>query len=155
MSKHILLFAFALFFQLTIAQNNCQNALPFCAGGVSGVTFPATTSTPQIPAQPGPNYGCLATVPNPAWYFLQVNNPGSLNILIQGQIGSPPVPGTDVDFICWTDMPVDSKIDAKIIPTEPCEWPTPTLMRFHLFLREEKLLETYDFIFYERIIGYL
>jgi gliding motility-associated-like protein len=101
MRKHILLFAFALFFQLTIAQNNCQNALPFCAGGVSGVTFPATTSTPQIPAQPGPNYGCLATVPNPAWYFLQVNNPGSLNILIQGQIGSPPVPGTDVDFICW------------------------------------------------------
>lgn len=54
----------------------------------------------------------------------------------------------DVDFIAWTDMPVNTKIDAKIVPTEPCQWPTPTLMRYHLFLREEKILESYDFIYY-------
>ena len=56
--------------------------------------------------------------------------------------------GHDVDFICWTDMPLETKIDAKIIPTEPFEWPLPTLYRYHLFLREEELLKEYDFIYY-------
>jgi len=45
-------------------------------------------------------------------------------------------------------MPTNTVIDAKIVPTEPHQWSTPTLMRYHLFLREEKLLETYDYIFY-------
>jgi len=56
--------------------------------------------------------------------------------------------GHQVDFILWTDMPVDTKIDAKIIPTEPFQWPLPTLYRYHLFLREEELLKEYDFIYY-------
>ncbi len=56
--------------------------------------------------------------------------------------------GHDVDFLLWTDMPQDTKIDAKIIPTEPTQWPTPTLMRYHLFLREEELLKEYDFVYY-------
>jgi histo-blood group ABO system transferase len=56
--------------------------------------------------------------------------------------------GHDVEFIVWTDMPKETKIDAKIIPTEPMTWPTPTLMRYHLFLREEKLLSEYDYVFY-------
>lgn len=83
------------------AQTNCASALPFCAGGVSGVTFPATTGTPATQAEQGPNYGCLGSQPNPAWYFLQISQTGSLNILIQGQATSPPGPGQDVDFICW------------------------------------------------------
>ncbi len=56
--------------------------------------------------------------------------------------------GHDVDFITWSDMPIDTKIDAKIIPTEAFPWPLPTLNRYHLFLREEELLSTYDYIFY-------
>lgn len=56
--------------------------------------------------------------------------------------------GHDVDFICWTDMPTDTKIDAKIIPTESFEWPLPTLNRYHLFLKEEQLLSEYDYIYY-------
>lgn len=56
--------------------------------------------------------------------------------------------GHDVDFVCWTDMPPETKIDAKIIPTEPFSWPLPTLHRYHLFLREEKLLSEYDYIYY-------
>ena len=83
------------------AQTNCANALPFCAGGVSGVTFPATTSTPAIQAQPGPSYGCLGSTPNPAWYYLQISSSGSFSILIAGQTISPVGPGQDVDFICW------------------------------------------------------
>lgn len=56
--------------------------------------------------------------------------------------------GHDVDFFTWTDMPQESKIDAKIIPTETFSWPLPTLHRYHLFLREENTLSEYDYIFY-------
>lgn len=56
--------------------------------------------------------------------------------------------GHEVDFILWSDMPLNYKVDAKIIPTEPFTWPLPTLYRYHLFLRKEKLLSEYDFIFY-------
>jgi len=94
---------FFLFFLLIsgglFAQNNCQSAKPFCAGGVSGETFPATTSVTT--AQTGPNYGCLGSTPNPAWYYLQISNSGNLDILIQGTLTAPPGPGGDVDFICW------------------------------------------------------
>lgn len=75
------------------AQTNCGNAQPFCAGGTSGGSFPATVNGPA--AQTGPNYGCLGTQPNPAWYFLQISQSGNLDILIAGSANQ------DVDFICW------------------------------------------------------
>lgn len=56
--------------------------------------------------------------------------------------------GHQVDFIAWTDMPKETVLDAKIIPTESFEWPLPTLYRYHLFLREEELLKEYDYIYY-------
>lgn len=58
------------------------------------------------------------------------------------------LPGHEVDFICWTDMPEGTKIDARIIPTRPFSWPIPTLHRYHLFLQQEELLSEYDFIYY-------
>ncbi len=75
------------------AQSTCASAQPFCAGGTSGGTFPATTNGPS--AENGPNYGCLFTQPNPAWYFLQVSQSGNLDIYIAGTANQ------DVDFICW------------------------------------------------------
>ncbi len=56
--------------------------------------------------------------------------------------------GHEVDYIVWSDMPQDRNVGAKIIPTETHAWPLPTLNRYTLFLREEKLLEEYDFVFY-------
>ncbi len=58
--------------------------------------------------------------------------------------------GHDVDFILWSDMPKElgDTMGAKVIPTEPFQWPLPTLHRYSLFLREEELLSTYDFIYY-------
>jgi len=58
--------------------------------------------------------------------------------------------GHELDFFVWTDMPKEreKELGATIIPTEPFAWPLPTLHRYHLFLREEKLLEEYDYIFY-------
>lgn len=38
--------------------------------------------------------------------------------------------------------------DIKIFPTEPIEWPYPTLLRYNLFLQQEELLKEYDYIFY-------
>lgn len=36
----------------------------------------------------------------------------------------------------------------KVFPTEPIEWPMPTLMRYHLFLQQEEYLQKFDYIFY-------
>jgi hypothetical protein len=75
----------------------------------------------------------------PYWEYLSPMIASARKFLLQGH---------DVDFIAWTDMPKDTPIDARIIPTEPHQWPFPTLYRYHLFLREKELLEEYDYIFY-------
>ena len=74
------------------AQIDCANAAPFCANNSSGTTFPAGTNTTS---EAGPDYGCLATTPNPAWYYFQVSQSGTIDIGISGTGGG------DVDFICW------------------------------------------------------
>lgn len=75
----------------------------------------------------------------PYWQYLPPMIESARKFLLKGH---------DVDFIAWTDMPTYTKIDAKIIPTEPFQWPLPTLYRYHLFLRQEELLNKYDYIFY-------
>ncbi len=40
------------------------------------------------------------------------------------------------------------KLVKNIFPTGPAPWPMPTLMRYNLFLQQEELLKTYDYIFY-------
>lgn len=42
----------------------------------------------------------------------------------------------------------DSLKGVTLIDTEPVPWPSPTLMRYHLFLNEEERLKDYDYIFY-------
>lgn len=56
----------------------------------------------------------------------------------------------DVDVLFWTDMPQDTKVGEGIylIPTEPVEWPLPTLLRYNLFLQQEEKLKEYDYLFY-------
>jgi hypothetical protein len=38
--------------------------------------------------------------------------------------------------------------DIQLFPTEPIEWPFPTLLRYNLFLQQEEKLKDYDYIFY-------
>lgn len=57
------------------------------------------------------------------------------------------LPGHEVDFLLWTDM-TETTYGATIFPTEPVEWPLPTLMRYHLFLQQEEKLREYDYLFY-------
>ncbi len=43
---------------------------------------------------------------------------------------------------------LSSQKNITITPTEPAPWPTPTLMRYHLFLQQEEALKDYDYVFY-------
>ena len=70
----------------------CNLATPFCAGS-SAFTFPAGVSAGT--GQSGPNYGCLGSTPNPAWYYLKVAQSGNIEFEIHT------MPQKDVDFICW------------------------------------------------------
>jgi gliding motility-associated-like protein len=78
----------------------CNGASAFCSGTTS---YPASVGAGT--AQPGPNYGCLFSQPNPAWFYMQVSTPGNLALTITA---SPP---RDIDFILYG--PFTS-------PTAPC-----------------------------------
>jgi gliding motility-associated-like protein len=73
-------------------QTDCANIAPFCANNTSGTSYPAGTNNSS---EAGPDYGCLFTTPNPAWYYFQVSQSGTIDIGISGTGGG------DVDFICW------------------------------------------------------
>ncbi|MFY8078385.1 MAG: CUB domain-containing protein, partial [Flavobacteriales bacterium] len=72
------------------ASGLCSGAQPFCTG--TTYTFPASQNTT---AQAGPNYGCLLSAPNPAWYYMQIQNGGPLSIAIASTAG------VDVDYALW------------------------------------------------------
>jgi len=94
MKKYIFSFVFiiALIFPtLFFAQGaTCGEMQPFCTD--FGASFPASTNTQ---AESGNQYGCLGTQPNPAWYYLQIDNPGYLEITLTNSNN------VDVDFIVY------------------------------------------------------
>jgi len=68
---------------------------PFCSDNGT-TTFPAGTS--QVPASttyPNNDYGCLFSTPNPEWYYMQVDAPGSLGINMSNSAN------TDIDYILY------------------------------------------------------
>lgn len=78
---------FLAFFVNSFSQGiDCSNSEPFCTG--TSYNYPASVNVPDLG-----EVGCLYTTPNPAWYYLQVDNPGNIIIDISS--------GGDVDFICW------------------------------------------------------
>jgi gliding motility-associated-like protein len=70
--------------------SNCAGAEPFCSN--SGASFPASQNTTS---QTGPNYGCLGSQPNPAWYYLQIGQTGNIIISLTNSAN------VDIDFIIW------------------------------------------------------
>lgn len=103
--KKTLLVSFLSFFVLFVSQNGyaqsslCAGADPFCIVNVPGpdATFPASTGAGT--AEPGNNYGCLGSQPNPAWYFVEMATNGAINI----QASTTPV--RDIDFALWGPFP--------------------------------------------------
>lgn len=83
-------------------QNNlCAHADPFCTD--NGLyMFPAGTNAGS--GETGPNYNCLHSTPNPAWYYMRIDNPGGISIYMYSE------PGEDIDFCAWGpfDDPVAS-----------------------------------------------
>lgn len=75
---------------------SCQTAMPFC-------TSSTPTTVPNITNQPSLGgsgvYGCLLTIPNPTYYYLQIQNTGDITIEISQT--STTGNGLDVDFIVW------------------------------------------------------
>ena len=109
-------------------QNNlCANADPFCTD--NGLyQFPAGVNAGS--GEPGPNYACLSTTPNPAWYYMRIGTPGSISIYMYS------TPSQDIDFCCWgpfedpiTPCPYGLTYQKKVScsyspnPTETCVIP--------------------------------
>ena len=70
----------------------CIDSLPFC--GATGLQYPSTVGSPSLG-----QIGCLFTTPNPAFFYLQVENSGPLNFQI-AQTNTAGA-GIDVDFIAY------------------------------------------------------
>jgi len=91
----IFLFTFFIFIRLSAQGYDCSTAKPFCLGGT--YTYPATTGVMSPNPWPAyPNYGCLMAIPNPAWYYMKVGNPGDFVIHISSNTSF-----MDLDFVCW------------------------------------------------------
>ena len=57
-------------------------------------------------------------------------------------------PSKKEDLVRQVNSLLETKKRVKVFPTEPIEWPMPTLMRYHLFLQQEEYLSQFDYIFY-------
>ncbi|MFT3908653.1 MAG: gliding motility-associated C-terminal domain-containing protein [Ferruginibacter sp.] len=74
----------------------CNGAQPFCSSNT--YTYPASQNVPSLGGQG--IYGCLYTTPNPAWYYLQIANPGPMSIhIVQTAVGGTNL--LDVDYCLW------------------------------------------------------
>lgn len=75
----------------------CDGALPFCSSN----TYNFQNSTDNV-AQDGPDYGCLASQPNPIWYYMEIDQPGTIDIELEQTTGPNGTgSGIDVDFAVW------------------------------------------------------
>lgn len=71
--------------------STCFESDPFCTG--TNYEFPASVNAGD--AEPGPDYGCLGSQPNPVWYHMRIQVPGDIIIDMYSE------PLNDIDFICW------------------------------------------------------
>ena len=72
--------------------NHCADADPFCTDN-GMYQFPAGVNAGS--GENGPNYDCLHSTPNPAWYYMRIANPGGMTIHMYS------TPSRDIDFCCW------------------------------------------------------
>jgi gliding motility-associated-like protein len=98
---------------IDVPTGQCGDAQPFCTEAQGGLTFPAATNTQS---EFGGGICCLGSTPNPAWYFMRIENPGPIDILITS--------GFDVDFACWgpfTEAQWQNGVCAQVLdPTQSC-----------------------------------
>jgi hypothetical protein len=97
--------------------DDCIAALGFCTSNT--YSFPNNTNAGNL----GP-IDCLLSTPNPVWYYMQIQNPGALNIDISQTTTAGT--GIDVDFDLWgpfTSLPSGcSSIAAGTAPSIDCSF---------------------------------
>ena len=86
-------------------------ATPFCSdANPYGVTYPSNTNSPNSSPFTGSNQvNCCVTTPNPAWYYFQIRDAGTLTIHIEQHNASGS--GLDVDFVCWGPFSANNQTD--------------------------------------------
>lgn len=108
------LIVFGLFPFLTKGQNtSCAGAFPLCLATDSSF-FISPASTNAGNAEIGPDYGCLYTQPNPAWFFVVVTDSGDIELQLSGS------GNCDIDFACWGPFtqpvtPCNGQLDSNTI----------------------------------------
>ncbi len=74
------------------ANQNCADMEPICTD--VGVSFTANTGVTAASVQdPGNNYNCLSSSPNPTWYYFEIETAGDIDM----SLSAP----QDIDFIIW------------------------------------------------------
>jgi hypothetical protein len=75
----------------TSTSSVCNTAVGICSS--TNYSFPAGVNAGN--AVSGPDYGCLKKQPNPAWFFLQMQNSGKIVFTMTSS------PARDIDYIIW------------------------------------------------------
>ena len=92
----LLLTLFVFSFTIVFSQGaTCADAEPFCTG--TTVTFPAGVDSGV--GEAGNEYDCLGSQPNPAWYFMEIDQGGNLTIDIENYDAAGS--SFDIDFILY------------------------------------------------------
>ena len=78
----------------------CNTANSLC----SALGVPFANTHQAIQAETGNSYGCLASRPNPTWFYLPVSSAGNINLMIQQSTDinfANSASNLDVDYICY------------------------------------------------------
>ncbi len=110
--------------------SSCEEIEPFCSDETASLVFENTTGITS--AEIGPNYSCLITTPNPAWFFLRIDTDGDLNFnIIQNTAEDFTAVGLDVDFICYGPFTSSSECNNLIAAnTVACSYSTAAIENF-------------------------
>jgi hypothetical protein len=76
--------------------STCANASPFCTAD-GDVVFDAGVDAGV--AEPGNDYDCLLQQQNPAWFFLEIDTAGTIDLSFSSS------PAEDIDYVSWGPFP--------------------------------------------------
>jgi gliding motility-associated-like protein len=75
---------------------NCSQMTPICTD--AGISFTANTGVDDADIlDPGNNYDCLFSQPNPTWFFLQIETAGTIDMNLTA--------ASDIDYAIWGPYP--------------------------------------------------
>ncbi len=131
--------------------DSCHVSLQFCTGYIYGYPAGVNSGTGEV----GPDYTCLGSEPNPAWYYMQVAQTGAINIEMHSSPGQ-----YDIDFVCYgpfTDpvtpcsgsLTAAATIDCSYSTsfTESCEIPNAQAGEYYILLITNYSNQTTDIVF--------